>query len=93
LHLSPSGLTRRLDGLVQRGYVRREPADDDRRVILAALTDDGFAKLEAMAPDHVAGVRRHLLDHLTATQVRNLGVAMDAVRRGRAGSAPLAPHE
>src|SRR5437879_12969719 len=58
LHLSPSGLTRRLDGLVKLGYVAREPAADDRRVTLAALTEAGRSALEAAAPLHVAGVGR-----------------------------------
>src|SRR4051812_32606524 len=32
LHLTPGGLTRRLDGLVRKGFVAREPSTDDRRV-------------------------------------------------------------
>ena len=86
LHLSPSGLTRRLDGLVREGLVARQPAPDDRRVTLAVLTAQGRRRLEAAAPDHVAGVRRHLLDHLSATQIRQLGAAMDAVRQRRAAA-------
>ncbi len=39
LQLSPSGLTRRLDGLVRNGFVRRIGSDDDRRVMLAVLTE------------------------------------------------------
>src|SRR5713101_3924185 len=59
LHLSPSGLTRRLDGLVRQGLVGREPSVDDRRVTLAVLDDAGRAVLEAAAPVHLDGVRRH----------------------------------
>jgi DNA-binding MarR family transcriptional regulator len=84
LHLSASGLTRRLDGLVQRGYVERTPSPDDRRVTLALLTSRGVAKLEEAAPDHVDGVRRHLLDHLSRRQIRELAAALAAVERGRA---------
>jgi DNA-binding MarR family transcriptional regulator len=84
LHLSPSGLTRRLDGLVRQGLVTRQPSEEDRRVTLAVLTDAGFAKLRAAAPTHVDGVRRHLLDHLSRAQIRQLGGAFDAVRRRRA---------
>ena len=86
LHLSPSGITRRLDGLVRLGYVAREPAGDDRRVTLAVLTDTGQRALEAAAPLHVDGVRRHLLDHLTRNQLRQVGAALDAVRRARAAA-------
>src|SRR3982074_3491616 len=86
LHLSPSGLTRRLDGLVRPGLVTREPSEQDRRVTLAVLTSAGFAKLQAAAPVHVDGVRRHLIGNLSRTQIRQLGAAFDAVprRRGRA---------
>jgi DNA-binding MarR family transcriptional regulator len=84
LHLSPSGLTRRLDGLVRQGLVTREPSAQDRRVTLAVLTDAGFAKLEAAAPVHVDGVRRHFIGNLSRTQIRQLGAAFDAVRRRRA---------
>ena len=87
LHLSPSGLTRRLDGLVRQGLVTREPSAQDRRVTLAVLTEAGFTTLEAAAPVHVDGVRRHLIDNLSRTQIRQLGAAFDAVRRRRARAA------
>jgi DNA-binding MarR family transcriptional regulator len=87
LRLSPSGLTRRLDGLVGSGLVAREPSPDDGRVTLAVLMPAGVARLEEAAPTHVHGVRRHLLDHLNAAQIRQLGNAMAAVRRGRLAEA------
>ncbi len=80
LHLSPSGLTRRLDGLVRDGIVVRQPSADDRRVLLAVLTDDGMARIAAAAPSHVASVRRRLLDALTRDQVQQLGDILSAVR-------------
>lgn len=82
LQLSPSGLTRRLDGLVQAGFVTREPSADDRRVMLARLTPTGFAALEAAAPGHVASVRRHLFDHLDSDQVDAMASIFQAVRAG-----------
>jgi DNA-binding MarR family transcriptional regulator len=80
LRLSPSGLTRRLDGLVKHGVVAREPSADDRRVMMAVLTDDGFALLERAAPHHVDSVRRHFIGLLTASEVRALGSAFGKVR-------------
>jgi DNA-binding MarR family transcriptional regulator len=91
LHLSPSGLTRRLDGLVRDGLVAREPAADDRRVIMAVLTPLGRARLEAAAPDHVAGVRRAFLDHMTRAQIRQMGAAFAAVATGREAAAAARP--
>lgn len=73
LGLSPSGLTRRLDGLVKAAYVERRPSSADRRVMLATLTDAGLLAMLAAAGDHVASVRRHLIDHLDARQIAALG--------------------
>ena len=86
LHLSPSGLTRRIDSLVRNGLVRREQAPDDRRVIWAVLTPDGQHRIEVAAPDHVESVRRYVFDHLSRTQVRELGHALAALRAARAVS-------
>ena len=83
MHLSPSGLTRRLDGLVREGLVVREAGCEDRRVSFARLTAVGMRRLEAAAPDHVDGVRRHLLNHLSRTQIRQLGSAFEGVLRRR----------
>lgn len=80
LHLSPSGLTRRLDGLVRDGLVARVPSQADRRVLHAALTDAGYAHLEQAAPTHVESVRTRLLDPLTVDQVAELGSIFLAVR-------------
>lgn len=64
LQLSPSGLTRRLDGLVKAGWVERRPSERDRRVMHAVLTDAGRAKLEQAAPIHVESVRARMIDLL-----------------------------
>lgn len=79
LHLSPSGLTRRIDAMVRAGLVAREPSPEDRRVMRAVLTPAGRALLERAAPDHVASVRRHFVDHLSRTQLRNLATALRAL--------------
>ncbi len=42
LQLSPSGLTRRLDGLVKSGPSSARGPTSDRRVMMAVLTDIGF---------------------------------------------------
>ena len=84
LQLSPSGLTRRLDGLVKAGFVTREPSIDDRRVMLATLTPAGFAALERAAPDHVASVRRHIFDHLDSDQVEALASIFQSIKAGLA---------
>jgi DNA-binding MarR family transcriptional regulator len=82
LHLSPSGLTRRLDGLVSAGYVTREPNPRDRRENLAVLTASGYTKLAEAAPDHVESVRLFMLDHLSAEQITQLGDIFGSLKEG-----------
>jgi DNA-binding MarR family transcriptional regulator len=64
--LSPSGLTRRFDSLVRRGWVLRERCDDDRRGVFARLTDAGRDRYEAARPVHDRAVRDHFFAHLSA---------------------------
>ena len=66
---SRSRLSHAVSRLEERGWVRRQVCEEDGRGQLAVLTDDGFAALEAAAPIHVEGVRRHLFDQLTPEQV------------------------
>jgi DNA-binding MarR family transcriptional regulator len=89
LHLSPSGMTRRIDGLVKAGFVERHQCPTDRRGSNAVLTEAGAAALEAAAPTHVRGVREHLIDRLDEQQLTSLAdclaraeIDLDAARGG-----------
>lgn len=80
LQLSPSGLTRRLDGLVKAGWVERRSSDVDRRVMLAGLTDAGRRRLAEAAPDHVMSVRSRMIDVLDAHDHAALARAFGKIR-------------
>lgn len=82
LQLSPSGLTRRLDGLVRTGDVIRRPSAADRRVILAELTETGLRHLAEAAPAHVRSVRRHLFDHIDRADVGAMARIFGAIQQG-----------
>jgi DNA-binding MarR family transcriptional regulator len=82
LGLSPSGLTRRLDGLVKLGYVARVPSSADRRVMLATITPAGMQAMRVAAVDHLESVRRHLIDRLEPEQIEALGNIFTAVAIG-----------
>ena len=90
--VSRSGLTRRLDRLVDSGLVERRSCPTDRRGVLAVLTPAGRRRLEESAPTHVEGVRRHFLAQLQSQDVRGLARALNAVVESsqRAG-APSTP--
>lgn len=80
LRLSPSGLTRRLDGLVKAGWVERAACPDDRRVTYARVTEQGMRTLRNAAPDHVESVRRHLVDPIGNSGMRDLRRIFATVR-------------
>jgi DNA-binding MarR family transcriptional regulator len=66
--------------LVRSGLVARRGADHDRRVMMAVLTDLGRTVLEQAAPHHVASVRRHLIDLLSAGELEALASGFGAIR-------------
>jgi DNA-binding MarR family transcriptional regulator len=79
LKLSPSGITRRIDGLVRDDLVERRQCPSDRRGSNAVLTEKGLSRLDEAAPTHVRGVRSHFVDQLSERQLANLTSALSAV--------------
>ena len=76
---SRSRLSHAVARLEQQGWVQRSQCPTDRRGLLATLTDQGFAALEAAAPGHVETVRSLLFDALTPEQAKQLGEISEAV--------------
>ena len=92
LQLTPSGLTRRLDGLVQSGDVERIPDEIDRRVMLARLTRHGHHRLSTVAPHHVASVREYFIDQIPSRDLDAVGRAFLKIREHLNGDdAPAMP--
>jgi DNA-binding MarR family transcriptional regulator len=54
--LTPSGITRLLDGLERAGWVEKVRCDSDARVVYAALTEEGARKCEEARDTHVADI-------------------------------------
>ena len=79
---SRSRLSHAVNRLEEAGWVRREACPTDKRGALAVMTDEGFAAIEAAAPGHVEGVRRHVFDVLSPEQVRQLSEISTAIRDG-----------
>jgi DNA-binding MarR family transcriptional regulator len=73
--LSRSRLSHQVDRMESAGLIERQICSDDRRGQLAVLTKVGVKALEVAAPDHVLGVRKHLVDLLSDEEYRALGSA------------------
>jgi DNA-binding MarR family transcriptional regulator len=69
---SRSRLSHQISRMESAGLVVRENCEADRRGTFAVLTAHGWDTIQRVAPDHVAGVRRHLFDLLTPAQVSEL---------------------
>ncbi len=72
-------LSQRIDRLSERGWVARSRCPDDGRVVWVVLTDTGHDFLASIAPAHLDHVRRHVFDHLTRTDVDDLGRSLGKI--------------
>jgi DNA-binding MarR family transcriptional regulator len=76
---SKSRLSHHLTRMQQRGLVTREDCPEDGRGAVVVLTQGGLRAIQAAAPDHVASVRRHLIDLLSSDQIAALGDITETV--------------
>ena len=72
LLLTPSGVTRLLEGLEEAGLVDRASCPSDLRITYAQLTDAGADRLRAASCAHVGSVRALLEGHLSAKEIDGL---------------------
>ena len=70
--LTPSGITRVVGRLEERGLVCREPDPDDGRASFATLTRHGLEALRRAQVVHHATVRELYLDRLTPKELTRL---------------------
>lgn len=78
---SRSRLTHTVARMEKKGLLNRVPCADDRRGVIAILTDEGFGLLETAAPAHVDSVREVLVDVVDPADFEALGRAMNAVNQ------------
>ena len=65
LHVTPRAITALVDGLVETGFVTREPRPGDRRAILVTFTEHGRTTAQVLADGH-RELARHLFAGLPA---------------------------
>ncbi|MEC3975708.1 MarR family winged helix-turn-helix transcriptional regulator [Amycolatopsis sp. H20-H5] len=74
-----SRLSHQIGKLEAAGLVHRGRDPEDKRGVVAELTDTGRALLERAAPTHVDGVREHLIDLLSPSEQQVIGDAFGRV--------------
>jgi DNA-binding MarR family transcriptional regulator len=76
-----SDVTRLLDRLEARGLISRGREAQDRRRVVARITDDGLRVL-AQLDGPVAETHRRQLGHLSEQQLATLGNLLNIARNG-----------
>ncbi|MFD5512150.1 MarR family winged helix-turn-helix transcriptional regulator [Streptomyces sp. NPDC127051] len=74
--LTPSRITRIIEGLARHDMVRKERHGQDARGSEAVLTDSGLRAMQAAQPAHLASARRRVLDHIPADVLPGMAAAL-----------------
>jgi len=85
LMLTPSGVTRLLDGLERDGWVRKGQCDSDARVTYAVLTDEGRERLESAGRTHVSQIREIFEERYSEGELATLGELLGRLPGAAAG--------
>jgi DNA-binding MarR family transcriptional regulator len=78
---SRSRLSHQIDRMEKAGFVTREACKQDARGFWAVLTEAGYEKIVAAAPDHVESVRRHLVSLFSEQDFLTLGEMCSTIVR------------
>jgi DNA-binding MarR family transcriptional regulator len=70
--LSPSGITRLLDGLEREGWVEKGTCASDARVTYAVLTDAGLAKFKAVRTTHLVDIETVFGSRFSAEELQTV---------------------
>ena len=76
---SRSRLTHTVGRLERAGYVLRSSCPNDRRGVYAHLTQAGYEFLAQTAPIHLDGVRRHLINRFTPSELATLTELLEKI--------------
>jgi DNA-binding MarR family transcriptional regulator len=76
---SRSGMTRRIDRLVEEGLVTRANTDADGRGVVVGLTHAGFVRLMEAVPVHLRRIRELFVERLSNEELSNLASALAKV--------------
>jgi DNA-binding MarR family transcriptional regulator len=86
LMLTPSGVTRLLEGLQEAGLVENVQCDDDARVTWARLTANGIETVECVGVNHTKRLQSLFRESLSEDEVAQLSELLGRLPGVGAGS-------
>ena len=75
-------LSQAVGRLEKRGWISRQPDEQNSRYTFAVLTPKGLGRLQEAAPSHVEAVREFVFDRMTRNQARQLGAICQRILDG-----------
>jgi DNA-binding MarR family transcriptional regulator len=84
--LSPSGITRLLEGLERAGWVAKHHCESDARVTWAVITDTGVAKFEEAQVTHLADIEELFASRFSGDEHERLAELLGRLPLADAGS-------
>ncbi len=75
--LTPSGITRLLEGLERAGYVEKAECASDKRVTYAKLTEAGEAKLADASASHIAQLKAIFSERFSEDELGTLASLLE----------------
>ncbi|NIH84675.1 MarR family winged helix-turn-helix transcriptional regulator [Amycolatopsis granulosa] len=78
--LSRTRVSRLVDEMVLAGLVTKVRDEADRRVVRAAMTDEGVRAFRATAPQYLRGIEQHFSQYLTDEEKKVMATALQRVR-------------
>jgi DNA-binding MarR family transcriptional regulator len=82
-------VTQAVDQLERRDLVERCVFEGDKRGYLATITAKGRAFLTKATNVHLQGLRKHFLNHLTRSELKQLADVLETILEGE--GSPLPP--
>ena len=84
--LSPSGITRLLEGLERVGWVAKHHCESDARVTWAVLTEEGKAKFEQAQKSHSADIEELFASNFDESERQQLANLLGRLPMADAGA-------
>ncbi|MDY7529414.1 MULTISPECIES: MarR family winged helix-turn-helix transcriptional regulator [Cryobacterium] len=86
--LTQPSVSRLIDRLASRGYIRKLTDPNDGRGAIVELTDAGYALFRSVAVDHMGSISARFGDALSNEELEQLTSLCDRLRIGPAGCPP-----
>jgi DNA-binding MarR family transcriptional regulator len=77
--ITTGGITKLIDRLIEQGYIKRQPCNEDRRIVWACITDKGTKAFKEALTSHNASLKKHM-SGLTDSEIQTVSKIMNKLK-------------